>query len=257
MNEDDHEEKPDVATQQGAEAQPVDDAAPPPAEPPPPIAAAPAPPPVPPPSVVMSDEECDALLALHGWDAEAVRNHLITPQLVCRAKGKQWAAYDASYQDAFNPEIHFSTANGSGDAELWWRHVDHQFELFIAKWKALRSAGRMRDAIRLAKAFEQQLIAWAALPVAQKISLEQVAAAQARVVAGHAAMARSAAIQFPDQLPSGRLAAYRRAGMTLTPTADGEDILVSGHQHRHQLDQIKAEKPILLAALKAEKPTKI
>ena len=236
--------------------EPATQPAAPPQEPPPspPVAAAsPAPAPVPPP-VVMSDEECNALLARHGWDAEAVRNQLITGQLIVRAKGKQFATFDASYQDAFDARVHFGAdPNSQAAASLWADHVNIRVDRFYLGWKELRATSGQRETVRLAKMFEQQLIAWAALPVAQKISPEQQAAAQARVVADHAAMARTAAVQYPEMMPSGRLAAYRRTIPDLGANADFTKLTYRTEIQPQTEEGLRREKPALLEALRAEK----
>ena len=251
------EEQADDATQQGTEAQDVADAAPEPStpEPAPPIAAA-TPEPTKPPPPELTDDECDALLTRHGWDAEAVRNYLIKPELITRAKGCRVSTFDQSYQEPFDQAVHFAfDPNSQAAASLWANHVNIRVDRFYLGWKELRAVSGQRETVRLAKMFEQQLIAWAALPVAQKISPEQVAAAQARVVSDHAAMARTVANQFPEMLPSGRLAMHRRVAPGIRLSADGEgvDVPNADSLHPQVLEQIQAEAPVLIEALKAER----
>jgi len=200
----------------------------------------------------LTTEDIDRLLANNDWDPEQVRDVLITGALLQRARGKPVASFDGSTQEWLNPAIHFQTANGSRAADLWHQFIDGKRDDFYRNWKALRAAGMTHSAIRLALRFQHQLVEWAKLPVEVKFAAEATAAAQAVEAQRTAATAATIIAQYPENLPTGRLAAFRRAGLVLTLAPDGEHIMISGAKDAGQIERVRAEKPMLLQALKAE-----
>ena len=254
-------QKPDeVVDESATEAQADDDAAPEPDEaaqpaappqeppPPPPIAAAPPEPAKPP---ELTDDECTEILERAGRDVVEVWNETITAPLIAAAKGKVTASsFGAdSKPGVFNPEIHF-TNSLAGEAG-WAQRIDYEIGVEDGRFRDCRRISDSNGCVRSVLRLRDKLCDFAALPVRMKSGLggRRESAVQA---ANNVAMGQVMAAQHPELSGAARLATYRRAGMTLTPTSDGEDIIVTGHQHQQQLDQIKAEKPLLLAALKAE-----